>query len=137
MPRPDESPAKDQLRDIVGRMASDPDLSDEDLVAVANAAAREANHRKAIARWRETAHVHDAPHAPIVTPIPTEGLEEKDWPEDVDVSGVVCHDCGRHLQADVGTVRYLVCPSLHGRRPQELEPKGDAAVECGMAADGG
>lgn len=122
--RPDRPPVRERLTSLVRDLSADPDLSDDDLVAVHNAAVRETKVRQEAARWRETAHVHDVPHAPTVT-------VHDDGSEEVDAEGVVCHDCGKHLVADVGTVRYLVCPSLHGRRPQELEPAGDAAVECG------
>lgn len=123
-PRPDGPPVRQRLASLIGDLSSDKDLSDDDLVAIHDAAVRETKRRQEANRWRETAHVHDVPHVPTVT-------VHKDGSEEVDASGVCCHDCGSHLIADVGTVRYLVCPSLHGRRPDELVPKGDAAVECG------
>lgn len=122
--RPDGPPVRERLASLVSELTADGDLSDDDLVAVHDAAVREAKLRQEASRWRQTAHIHDVPHVPSVT-------VHDDGSEEVDASDVQCHDCGSHLVADVGTVRYLVCPSLHGRRPQELEPKGDAAVECG------
>lgn len=54
-------------------------------------------------------------------------------PETVDASGLVCHDCGRELMADVYYQRILVCQRVHGHRPTELVPKhSDGAVECGL-----
>lgn len=56
-------------------------------------------------------------------------------PEDVDASGVTCHDCNQELVSDRGSGRILVCPRVHGSRPAGMLPKHrDGAVECGLPA---
>lgn len=124
--------AEATLPDLVRLLMADGDLSEDDLLRIRDATMRERALIGQEQAWRETAHAHDEPHRSVVTAIPTEGLPEDQWPEEVDASGLVCHDCGRDLVSDRGSIRILVCPSLHGRRPAELAPADpDGAVECG------
>jgi len=128
--RPADIPAT--LRALAEQVIASPELDDDAMVRVHNAAVAEVWRIQQERDWAKTAHVHEVPHAPVITTVPTEGLDEKDWPEEVDASGMVCHDCGRDLVADIAGPRTLVCPSLHGRRPGELVVKApDGAVECG------
>lgn len=139
------------VRLLVEQLMADGELDDEDLARIAEATAaarRLIGEEKA---WRETAHVHDVPHVSVVTldevalkaylaapehRMGANGRREmvppaERVPELTDASGMVCHDCGRALVSDRGSIRILVCPSLHGRRPPELIAVRDGAVECG------
>lgn len=114
------------LRDLAETIDADPLADDDDRTAIIAAAAATADRRLEARRWRETAHMHDVTHAPIVT-------VRDDGGEDIDASALVCHDCGRGLVSDEGTARVLLCPRLHGRRPMDRDPGHhvDAAIECG------
>lgn len=133
---------------LVNTLMVDGDLTDDDLGRIREAAVRERKRIGAERTWAETAHVHDEPHAPVVTfakedmavfkamqraHADPDSLQPGDHiPEQVDASGVICHDCRRDLVSDAGSLRILVCPSLHGRRPRDLVPRDpDGAVECG------
>lgn len=119
------------LSSLIEELMADGTLDDADLARIADATARERGRIADEKGWAETAHVCDAEHAAVVTAIPTEGLPEDQWPEEVDASGLRCHDCGRELVSDAGSIRILVCPRLHGRRGQ-LRPEDEhGAVECG------
>lgn len=108
--------AHSRLVALVDELASDGELSDEDLARIADAAAAETARVRGERAWRETAHVHRTAHV---------DSEKK--------HDAVCHDCGRALISDVGTERILVCPKLHGRRPAEMVPTTkNGAVECGQ-----
>ena len=112
------------LADLVARLSADGDLDDLDLALIHDAAVAEANARQQAKKATERAHIHDVPHRPVITVY--------NWGEDVDASGIVCHDCGRELVSDAGTTRVLVCPRIHGNRsPTMLPDDPDGAVECG------
>lgn len=118
-------PIRDRLATLVAELAADGELSDADLAAIHDAAVSQTLAIKDAAAWREKAHLHEEPHVPVIT-------LDADGGEETDASGVRCHDCGRDLVSDAGTARILVCPTIHGRRPADLEPADpDHAVECG------
>ena len=112
------------LAELIAKLSADGDLSDGDLRQIHDAAVAQTDAILADRRWAEAAHVHDAPHLPVIT------LRD-DGGEDVDASAIICHDCRRDLVSDAGTVPLLVCPTLHGRRPAALLPGPGGAVECG------
>lgn len=112
------------LGELMRELAADGELDDADLARIADAAARERGRITSERTAAERAHVHDEPHVSVVT-TGADGVEE------VDASGVVCHDCQRALVSDAGSLRILVCPTLHNRRPSQLVPVADGAVECG------
>jgi len=146
------------LADLIAKLSEDGDLSDDDLRQIHDAAVGQTNAIVVAKRWAEFAHVHDAPHLPVVTFDPdallayladpqyheviikgesfTEMIPPGERvPELVDASAVICCDCRRALVSDAGETPILVCPTLHGRRPRELEPVPGGAVECGRAPD--
>lgn len=132
---PDLALIRMALPDLVAQLLEDGELDDMDLALIHDAMVAQATATKEAKAATSLAHVHEEPHAPLVTLIPVEGLDEAQWPEHVDASGLVCHDCGRELVSDAGTTRVLVCPSLHGKRPQGMAPsEPDGAVECGRRA---
>lgn len=136
------------LADLIEKLSADGDLSDDDLRQIHDAAVGQTNAIVGAKRWAEFAHVHDAPHLPVTTFDPAEleaCLADPQYdaegglippgdriPELVDTSAVICCDCRRALVSDAGMVPVLVCPTLHGRRPRELEPVPGGAVECGQ-----
>lgn len=138
---------RDAIQLLVRELMMDGDLSDADLARIAEATAAERLRIAEEQAWATTAHVHDEPHRSVITFDPDElkaYLAAPDHREDgsevppgdrieehVDASGMVCHDCLRPLVSDRGSVRILVCPTLHGRRPPALVPGEDGAVECG------
>jgi len=123
------------LPELVDQLLEDGELDDMDLAILHDAMVSAANAANAAKDATAAAHVHDVAHRPVITRVPTEGLDEDQWPESVDASGVVCHDCGRELISDAGTTRILVCPRIHGKRPSHLAPTDpDGAVECGRPA---
>lgn len=146
------------LPDLVEQLLADGELDDMDLAVLHDAMVAQANATKEAKASVALAHLHDEPHGPVVTlePVALEAyLAAPEWrtvevdgqfaeeqvpaaervPELVDASGLVCHDCGRALVADVSEARVLVCPTIHGKRPPYLVPTHpDGAVECGRAA---
>lgn len=123
----------DALAALIEQLAEDGEIDEDDVARIHAAAATEHATVKAEKAWRETAHVHDVPHRPTITRRPVADLAEADWPEEVDASDVICHDCRRELIADRDIARVLICPKLHSRRPGELKPGDpDGAVECGQ-----
>ena len=134
---------RDGLLSLVALLTGDDDLSVDDVRRIATATAMQVDKLRLERDARKLAHVHDVPHQPIVTRVPTlspEGsgvlLDPADWAEDV--TPAICHDCGRSLIADASEVRILVCSRLHpssrdpGLRPPEMVPTDpDGAVECG------
>ena len=123
------------LLELAHVLVADPELTDADLQRIGVAIGAE--HRRITdERARaETAHLHAEPHVPATTLVPYDEGGRKGEREEVDASGVVCHDCGRALVSDVGSRRILVCPTLHARRPAALVPDdADHAVECGRSA---
>ena len=113
------------LMQLAAELAADGDLSDADLAAIANATLAARQRIDAERTIAERAHIVDTPHVPVVT-------VDEDGDEHVDASGVRCDDCGRELVSDVGSVRILVCPRVHGKRPAALVPTDrDGAVCCG------
>lgn len=141
------------LAELVEKLSADGDLSEDDLRLIHDAAVAQVNVIVEARAWAEHAHVHEAPHLPVVT-LEEEALKaylaapeyrdvdgeqvmvppQERVPEQVDASAVVCHDCGRALVSDAGTLPILVCPTLHGRRPLHLVPGAGEAVECGRKA---
>ena len=141
------------LAELVEKLSADGDLSEDDLRQIHDATVAQTNAIIEAKAWAELAHVHDDPHRPVITfdkdalkvylaapeyrevdgeqvmVPPGERLAEM-----VDTSAMVCHDCGRALVSDAGTMPILVCPSLHGRRPPHLVPGPGGAVECGRKA---
>ena len=125
------------LHDLVTQLAADGSLSEDDLrqigAAMAGTADRLVASRGMRALVASTAHVHKVRHAPVVTAHAAfKGQAKDEWPEDVDASHMVCHDCGRGLINDIGTAPLLLCPQVHGLRPTELDPAEGQAVECGV-----
>lgn len=150
------------LAELVEKLSADGDLSEDDLRQIHDAAVAQANVIVEAKAWAEHAHVHEAPHLPVVTlekaaleayladpeyrevEVVGKGRErlldrvvvppEERVPEHVDASAVMCCDCRRALVSDAGTEPILVCPTLHGRRPRHLVPGAGEAVECGHKA---
>lgn len=119
------------LPDLIARLLADGELDDDDLALIHDATVGAAQARQEAKRLMQTAHVHDVPHAPAVTLVPYDTGARSGMREDVDASGIVCHDCGSGLVADTRHARVLVCPSLHDRRVPLTPTEPDGAVECG------
>lgn len=117
------SDARGSLVHLVNTLAADGELDAADLARIEAAIGAERRRIDEERHWRERARVVDEPHEPVVTILP-------DGSEDVDVSRVVCDDCGRGLIADAGSEPVLVCPRLHGRRPRDLRPTHPTGAVC-------
>jgi rRNA maturation endonuclease Nob1 len=124
---------QERLTTLTAELAADGELSDTDLKLIADAAEAMAaaivDARNLSAFWQEHAHVHKVAHRPKLT---VTHPKDSDPLETVDVSGFVCHDCGRGLINDTGTEPLLICPQVAGWRPAGLVPEPAYAVECGL-----
>ena len=115
-----------RLRLLADNVINDPELDDDAMARIHTRAMAEVDTIRAEQRWRETAHIHEASHDPIVSVVSEA--------EEVDASPFHCHDCGRELLVDRAGEYVLICPRVYGRRPPELETKDRThAVECGRA----
>lgn len=114
---PDLTPAE-RLHAFAAQVENDPDLDDDDRVAIHDAAVGMAQRIQRLKALRDTAHIHEVKHI---------------FNEDPAKDSFRCHDCRRALVSDAGTERLLVCPQVHGFFAGSMRPKNpDGAVECGM-----
>jgi hypothetical protein len=104
------------LGELVADLERDGSLDADDLAVIARFTASAADALREAKEWANVAHVHDEPHVAAAD------------------DGARCCDCRRELVSDAGSVRILVCPKLHNRRPPDLAPTNpDGAVECGRS----